>query len=133
LPSMTPGSMSLQICNQFRMMIKTAGMCHMCRRDFAVHLGQSLSGSTPLYTETGRANNLNLYHPQTYAYLISQFTQPSKWFQAYYNYQIISHCSFQLDPSTARWGRVPQAHPWWSSIQEADADLLDSYSKGVDN
>jgi hypothetical protein len=94
LPSMTPSSMSLQICNRFQTIIKTARMCHMYRCDFPVHLRPSLPRSTPLYTKTSRASNLKLYYPQTYAYLTSQFTRPGEWFQAYYNHQIISHSSF---------------------------------------
>jgi hypothetical protein len=46
-------------------MIKTAGICHMCRLDFPVQLGR-------------RIDNLNLYNPQTYTRLTSQFTQPSE-------------------------------------------------------
>ena len=58
-----------------------------------------------------------------------------KWFHAYYNHYIIRHSTNQLDPSTARWGLVPDTHPWWSSVEEAaaaaGADLLDSYGKGI--
>jgi hypothetical protein len=42
-------------------------------------------------------------------------------------------------PSTARWGTVPDAQPWWSSIKEAGSDeeasgnLVNSLREGVDN
>ena len=89
--------------------MKTAGMC--CGLDFPVHLGRSLCGTTPLSNVIGRTDNPDFYDLQNYAILTLQFTRPGEWFQAYYNHSTISHLVTWLDPSTARWGIVPQAHP----------------------
>lgn len=91
--------------------MKTAGICQVCSLDFPVHLGRSLCGTTPLSNVIGRTDNPDFYDLQNYAILTLQFTRPGEWFQAYYNHSTISHLVTWLDPSTARWGIVPQAHP----------------------